>query len=130
MRIKILSIISFLAIWLSIVGINTGMLATAFTIIVTIVTFLIAKKLDLLPKRNVFSLRVFPYFFWLLKEILMSTINVIKIAWRPNMRIIPVVEPIKSMQQNDEGLVLYANSITLTPGTVTLNIIQRNMFFN
>ena len=52
----------------------------------------------------------------------MSAIAVVKIACRKNLGIQPVLEPVKSVQKTDIGTVIYANSITLTPGTVTLSV--------
>ena len=124
MHIKILLALSFLVIWWCMVGIGTEPLAIAFAIIVPFVTFLCAVKFDMLPGRNVFSIKFIPYIFWLLKEMLILTMHVVKLAWSRNLKIIPVIEPIKSIQQSDEGVVLYANSITLTPGTVTVNVVD------
>lgn len=123
MHIKLLSALSFFIIWLCIMGVSTQPMAIAFALIVPLLTFLISVNFGLLPKRNIFSIKIFAYNIWLFKEIFFSTLNVIKIAWRPHLRIIPVIEPLKSIQTSDSGMALYANSITLTPGTVTLNVI-------
>jgi len=61
------------------------------------------------------------YFFWLIKEILKSSFEVIKIIWRRKLNIDPIFEWIDS-QTTEFGIILHANSITLTPGTVTLDI--------
>lgn len=60
------------------------------------------------------------YVKWLLKEVFNSALQVSKIAWRKNMFLRPVLEQIKANQDNDLGVVIYANSITITPGTVTI----------
>ena len=62
------------------------------------------------------------YFIWLIREIILSAIAVSKIAWRKNLKIVPILKPIISIQNTKLGLVTYANSITLTPGTVTLSL--------
>ncbi len=54
-------------------------------------------------------------------EIIKSSISVSKIAWRRNIAIYPSIEPIISAQSTELAVVVYANSITLTPGTVTLS---------
>jgi multicomponent Na+:H+ antiporter subunit E len=87
----------------------------------SLVTLLLSIRLDLLPKKNHFKFSAIIYFGWLLKEILMSSIAVVKISWRRNLKIQPLLEPLKTSQINDVGIVAYANSITLTPGTVTLS---------
>ena len=64
------------------------------------------------------------YIPWLLKEIWISAISVVKIIWSPKMLINPVFEYITTIQQTEGGMVLYANSITLTPGTYTVDLGQ------
>ena len=127
MMTKITSLILFLLIWLGLTGFNTDTLSLVFAVLVPSVVYLIASYLNILPKKNVFKFKAIFYIFWLLKEIFTSALNVIKIAWRPNLSIQPVLEPIRSKQVRDEAITLYANSITLTPGTVTLNIIDNNL---
>lgn len=52
----------------------------------------------------------------------MSALAVSRIAWRKHLLLQPELEPIKTIQDNELGTVIYANSITLTPGTVTLSV--------
>jgi multicomponent Na+:H+ antiporter subunit E len=82
--------------------------------------------LNLIPKTIKFHLSVISYLPWLITEIIKSSISVIKILIRKDMNIQPVFEWIDSEQKNDLGTVVYANSITLTPGTVTLDV-QNNL---
>lgn len=74
--------------------------------------------------RAPFNLGIILYIPWLLKEIWLSAISVVKVIWNPKMSINPVIERITTSQQTEAGRVLYANSITLTPGTYTLDIGQ------
>lgn len=62
------------------------------------------------------------YFLWLIKEIVVSSVDVVKIIWSKKPSLDPVFEWIDSEQKNDTSLVIYANSITLTPGTVTVDV--------
>ena len=67
------------------------------------------------------------YWLWLFWEITKSNIDV---AWRilsPNLPIQPRVFEIDLPLQSDLGRVIYANSITLTPGTVTTNLGGRTI---
>lgn len=65
------------------------------------------------------SLRYFP---WLLREIVLSNLDVIRIVLSPRLPIDPAVLRLKASQQTDLGRVIYGNSITLTPGTLTMDI--------
>jgi len=62
------------------------------------------------------------YFFWLLREIIVSNLKVCLYIVTPNKKINPEIIKIKSSQNSEFANVLYANSITLTPGTVTINV--------
>jgi multicomponent Na+:H+ antiporter subunit E len=62
------------------------------------------------------------YLFWLLWEIIKSNIDVVIKVWKGEESISPVVFKVTASQTTDSCRVLYANSITMTPGTITLNI--------
>ncbi len=62
------------------------------------------------------------YFIWLAKEILVANIDVIKRIVSPELPISPTWVKVKSTQKTRFGRVLFANSITLTPGTVSVQI--------
>ena len=67
-----------------------------------------------------------PYFFrynpWLLWQIALSNIDVAKRVWSPKLPIDPEMVEIPYDLRTSIGLVTYANSITLTPGTVTVEV--------
>ena len=61
------------------------------------------------------------YWPWLLKEILKSGWQVTRIILDPRLPVSPELVRFKPTQHSTLGLVTHANSITLTPGTVTVN---------
>ena len=63
--------------------------------------------------------RFWLYVPWLMKEILVSNVRVAKIILSPSLPIDPVLVQYHSSQKTDLGRVIYANSITATPGTIT-----------
>ncbi len=65
------------------------------------------------------SFRFAGYLAWLIKEIFLANVNVARIILKPNMPISPIMVPFKATQKSDLGRMIYANSITLTPGTIT-----------
>jgi multicomponent Na+:H+ antiporter subunit E len=74
------------------------------------------------------SLRaVFWYWPWLAKEIVKSAIDVTRLILRPQLPISPTLARFRPSQQTDLGLVIHANSITLTPGTICVEA-GRNEF--
>ena len=62
------------------------------------------------------------YYAWLIKEIVLANILVVKHIWLSNKSITPTIKTIKASQKTDVGKVIYANSITLTPGTVMIKM--------
>ena len=62
------------------------------------------------------------YYTWLMKEIIRSNLVVVKHIWLGNKSISPVFATITASQKTEIGKVIYANSITLTPGTVSVNL--------
>ena len=59
------------------------------------------------------------YGIWLLKEIAISAITVSKLIWL-GKEIAPDLDYIQPNLDGDVKRVIYANSITLTPGTITV----------
>lgn len=66
------------------------------------------------------TLKLPAFYAWLIKEIILANILVVKHIWLGNKSILPTMTTIKAHQKTDIGKVIYANSITLTPGTVTV----------
>ena len=60
------------------------------------------------------------YWPWLLKEVVKSAWDVSRIIVHPRLPISPTLVRFKPTQKTDIGLVIHANSITLTPGTITI----------
>lgn len=71
----------------------------------------------------------FPGFFtYIFKEIVKSNIDVVKriLRWR-GATISPQLIEIPQSQKSDLGAVIYANAITLTPGTVTIRLSNNKL---
>lgn len=60
------------------------------------------------------------YWPWLIKEIVKSCWDVTKIILHPALPISPTLVRFRPTQKTNVGLVLHANSITLTPGTIAI----------
>lgn len=60
------------------------------------------------------------YWPWLMKEILKSGWQVTRIILDPRLPVSPTLARFKPSQKSTVGLVTHANSITLTPGTITV----------
>ena len=66
------------------------------------------------------GLRVLGYWPWLLWQILRANLDVSRAILSPSLPISPETFPYRAGQKTELGQVVFANSITLTPGTVTV----------
>ena len=66
--------------------------------------------------------RMIIYFPWLFKEIMLANLDVAYRVWHPQLKIEPRMIRLPLGVQTSLGAVIYANSITLTPGTVTVSV--------
>ncbi|MEV4477672.1 Na+/H+ antiporter subunit E [Nonomuraea sp. NPDC049504] len=67
-------------------------------------------------------LRLPRYLLWLVKEVLISAVTVTRRVWSPRLDLSPVVARTSSRGLSPLTQVVYANSITLTPGTLSLDL--------
>lgn len=64
--------------------------------------------------------RTIAYVPWLLWQIFLANIDVAKQVWRPTLALSPNTRRVPHSLKTGYGIATYANSITLTPGTVTI----------
>ena len=105
----------------SILIITLGIISCAFCVYV-------AKRANLIDDEGLpifFIPRLSNYLIWLFKEILKSNFNTAKVII--NGKVKPETFTVKASQVTDVAKVTYANSITLTPGTVTTKM-QKDVF--
>ena len=101
--------------------ISLGIISCAFCVYV-------AKRGKLIDDEGLpifFIPRLLNYLIWLFKEILKSNLSTAKVII--NGKVEPETFTVKTSQVTDVAKVTYANSITLTPGTVTTKI-QKGVF--
>lgn len=66
--------------------------------------------------------RFFTYWFWLAKEVVKSSLVVARVVLDPRLPISPRIFEIEAKSTHPSDQVLLGNSITLTPGTLTLDL--------
>ncbi|MCH2631378.1 MAG: Na+/H+ antiporter subunit E [Pseudomonadota bacterium] len=115
---------SLSAFWLLMSGHYTPLILFLGAISVGFVLYL-TKRMDALDEDTFeFKLkrRHFSYWSWLAKEIFKANLDVAKVVLAPNMKLSPRMLRVPTSQSSELGTVIYANSITLTPGTVSVDI--------
>ncbi|NWG45133.1 MAG: Na+/H+ antiporter subunit E [Alphaproteobacteria bacterium] len=119
-----ISVLILSAFWLVNSGHYTALLLGLGAGSVVLVVFL-SHRMDVAePEDTPLSLNwgIFGYWIWLIWEIWKSNIDVARIVLDPRLPISPTVFTVTGLQRSAIGKVVFANSITLTPGTVTIDI--------
>jgi multicomponent Na+:H+ antiporter subunit E len=82
----------------------------------------IARRMEVVDQEGlpVHFWRALTYWPWLAWEIVKSALTVSKIILDPRLPISPTLVRFRPSQRSAVGLVTHANSITLTPGTITV----------
>ncbi|WP_342257157.1 MULTISPECIES: Na+/H+ antiporter subunit E [unclassified Rickettsia] len=122
MRIKIITFFILSIIWIGLMGELNNPIKMLWMGIVPVGIYLFSRWLDIIPHKMHLNYKAPLYFLWLLVEIYKSAFAVIKIVWGRDMKIEPTFEWVDAEGLPEIGQVIYGNSITLTPGTVTLDI--------
>ena len=73
------------------------------------------------------SLRVLLYVPWLFYKIIQSGLHLSKLILDPALPIDPRLIPVQSKLRHHAAVVLFGNSITLTPGTITAEVDRNNL---
>jgi multicomponent Na+:H+ antiporter subunit E len=119
--------VTLLVFWLLLSGMYTPFLIAAGVGCALAVT-LIARRMHLIDSEGHpihLCLRAFVWYWpWLLKEIVRSALQVARIVLHPRLPMSPTIVRFKPSQRSDLGLVIHANSITLTPGTMCIEATQ------
>jgi multicomponent Na+:H+ antiporter subunit E len=91
----------------------------------TVGVVLLARRMGVVDREGVpadLAGRMLLYLPWLLWEIFKANVDVALRVLRPSLPISPRVVRVRAGQATDLGRVIYANSITLTPGTVSISV--------
>ena len=122
---KISLIISLAVLWIMLSGHYTPLLLSLGLLSVLIVAF-ISSRMNLIifdqPILQLYFIKFIPYGFWLIIQILKSNIDVCRRILNPKLPINPQLVKVKSTQTSNLAKVIYANSITLTPGTISIDL--------
>lgn len=119
---KISIAITLFLFWLALSGHYSAFLVAAGAGSAIAVVWL-ASRMELADREGHpvhFTMAAFTYWPWLAKEILSSGLQVSRIILHPRLPISPTLVRFKPSQTSTVGLVTHANSITLTPGTITV----------
>jgi multicomponent Na+:H+ antiporter subunit E len=117
-------VIILFAFWLLLSGYFVPFLLT-MGVLSAIAVALVGQRMDLVDHEGhpiQLSWRLIFYWPWLFKEIVISAWNVSRVILNPRLPVSPTLVRAKTSQKTTVGLVTYANSITLTPGTISVDV--------
>jgi len=117
------AIVVFLGLWLLLSGVYKP-LTISLGVLSTLGVVFIINRMDSIDGDRI-EIRLKPLAFlsyqgWLMVEIAKASLAVTKIVLSPSMPIKQHMFSVPYTQKTDLGQVIFANSITLTPGTVTI----------
>ena len=125
MSIRYFSLAAFLfAFWLALSGHYTAFLVTVGAV-VAVLCVLVAQRAGAADEEShpvelfTGALTYFPWLFW---EIWKAGWATTKVILDPKLPISPTMTVVTAGQKTAAGIATYANSITLTPGTMTVDI--------
>ncbi|MBL1431320.1 MAG: Na+/H+ antiporter subunit E [Robiginitomaculum sp.] len=125
MGYKILLIATLAVLWLTLSGYFDKPLLLSLGVVSVFISIGVAWRMRILDNESVPYLRMFallPYWGWLALEIVKSSITISAVILRPDMVLTPRLIRVKTLPKSPFGRTLFANSITLTPGTVSIDI--------
>lgn len=118
-------LLSLIAFWLLLSGMFTPFLIAA-GIGSAIAIMLLSRRMDVADHEghpvHLAWVAVLSYWPWLFREIVTSAWDVTRRVLHPALPISPVLVEFRPTQTSDVGLVIHANSITLTPGTIAIEV--------
>lgn len=118
-------VITLSVLWLSLSGHYTLLLLSLGGLSVLSVA-VIGLRMKLIDYREPEALMQFiksiPYGWWLIREILRANLDVCLRIVHPGLPISPRLVWVEASQRHDLSRVVYANSITLTPGTISIDV--------
>ncbi len=114
------------ALWLVFNGKVTPELVL-FGIVLSLAVYLFCWKfLEYSPKKELLALRLLPqgigYFFVLVWEVVKANCSTISLIVSPKYEVEPLLVTFRTPLKTDLARTVLANSITLTPGTITVEL--------
>jgi multicomponent Na+:H+ antiporter subunit E len=117
------------ALWLGLSG-QLNALMLSLGLVSTLVVVYLAHRMDLIDQEIYpahMTLLLLRFWLFLAREVIIANIDVIKRIFRPGKNISPQLFELPLTLKSDVSRVIYANAITLTPGTVSANLDKKTV---
>jgi len=124
LRYAFMLTLALVVYWVIMSGIYTPMII-AFGVISIVLVLLLTARMKILDSETVpyhHIPKTLSYYVWLFGEIVKANVQVVRAVLSPNLEVSPTLVRIPSPQTTEVGKTVFANSITLTPGTVSMEM--------
>ena len=121
----VLSLTAFLCVLWALLSGRTEPLIVGLGIASVALVVYLAHRMDVIDHESQpvhLTWRLVTYFPWLAWQIVKANVDVMKAVLDPRLPIQPQVFTVRARQRSELNQVVFANSITLTPGTVTIAV--------
>ena len=116
---------SLIGVWLGLSGHFTALLLVLGLLSVALCVWIAARMEVVDAEVHPAQFHLLPcvmYVGWLTREVVLSAVDVAKRVLDPQLPISPLAVTLPLSQRTEMGRTIYANSITLTPGTVSIDL--------
>lgn len=117
------------ALWLGLSG-QFNVMMLSFGLVSTILVVIIAHRMDRIDHEKYpahMTVLLFRFWLFLAREVILANIDVLRRIFRPGKNISPQLFELPLTQKTDLARVIYANAITMTPGTVSVNVNKKTI---
>jgi multicomponent Na+:H+ antiporter subunit E len=124
LRFAIILLFALAATWWVLSGFTKPILLTLGAISI-VLTVIITGRMKLLDRETAPYASIhttLAYFVWLFGEVIKANLAVVRQILSPDLEVTPTLTKIPTAGKSDIARTMFANSITLTPGTVSVSM--------
>jgi len=112
------------ALWLGLSG-QFNVLMLSLGLVSTLIVVYFSQRMDAIDRQKYptrLTPRLLRYWLFLTREVIIANIDVVRRIFTPGKNISPQLIKLPMTKKTDFARVIYANSITMTPGTVCVKV--------
>lgn len=117
------------ALWVGLSG-HLNVLMLSLGLSSTLLIVYLAHRMDVVDEEIYpahMTILLIRFWLFLAREVIRANIDVIKRIFKPGKNISPQLFELPLTQKTDLSRVIYANAITMTPGTVSVNLDKKTI---
>ena len=130
---RFILVLGLIALWLLLSGYWDKAVLMGFGAFSIAITLWFSEQAEIVDREGVPTSvfpRIFGYMFWLVFEIGKANLQVTREVLRPQMKLAPKMIRVRADQRSDLTRTIFANSVTLTPGTVTVDVREDSLLIH